>query len=86
MQLNKNKVWVVFKLNMIYNDSGYELHEESLFHKLFFTEDAAQRELDIVKNSELQFAYKYYISGYNATSYSTLINQYCYIKEVQIYD
>lgn len=80
-----NKIWIVFKLNTSYDDSGYDLHEKSLFHKAYFTEEAAKRELDIVKQKEISFLSKTYISGYNATDYPTLINQYCYIKEVQIY-
>jgi hypothetical protein len=88
MQLINNKVWVVFKLNMTYDDSGYDLHEKSLFHKAYFTEDAAKRELDIVKQKELDFLSTTYISGYDyvASYYPTLINQYCYIQEVQVYE
>ena len=86
MQLINNKVWVVFKLNMTYDDSGYDLHEKSLLHKIFFTETAAQRELNIVKQEELQFIYASYINGYAKEHYPRLVEEYCYIKEIEIND
>jgi hypothetical protein len=80
-----HKVWVVFKLNMTYDDSGYEIHEKSLLHKLYFTEESAQRELNIVKQEELKFIYTSYISGYKKEYYPNLVNKYCYIEEIEVY-
>ena len=84
MYIVNNKVWVVFKLNMTYDDSGYEVQEDSLLHCICLTEETAKRELNKLKQQEMDFAFKNCIQGYSKEEYPNLVNTYCYIKQVEI--